>query len=446
MVSNVESPIVAKFGGSSMADADSVGRVADIVRSDPDRRFVIVSAPGRNGLYKEKITDLLIAASGATTRYQRNKAFTEFSQRFLAMGKELGSTNVGDSIDQVHEGIDKKRGLEWCASRGEWLMARILAGKLRATFVDAEDLIRIQNGGQIDPDSYNLVRQKIVLEPNCVVIPGFYGLDKEGEIKTFARGGSDITGAIIARGVNARVYENWTDVDGVMSANPKVVEEAEVLRRISYEEMRELGVRGAEVLQRDTILPLIEVGIPINLRNTFNPADVGTMIEADREIADDEHVIGVTGEGPFVSFNIQKYGMNDEMGIGESILEMFTQAGVSYEHSPSGKDYMSVIVNQDQLDGAEQVVLGYIKNEVNPDRIWIQRNLGLLSLIGQGIQDHAGWVSRNLFKALDEVGLFVKAYNFGTSGISIVVALDNDKLDEAIKVAHKVFINPKLPT
>lgn len=443
----MERLIVAKFGGSSMADVDSVRRAANIILSNPDRRFIVVSAPGRNHAYSQKITDLLIIAYSGERRIGRRSAFEEFEQRFSLIGGNLGVREVYEWIDQVHKGIESRRdqlpsefGLEWCKSRGEWLMARVFANFLGATFVDAQELIRIKNGGQINSSSYDLVRERLASESGLVVIPGFYGLDEIGQIQTFARGGSDVTGAIVARGINARVYENWTDVDGVLSANPRIVEKPRVIPHITYEEIRELGVRGVEVLQRDTILPLIEVGIPIILRNTFNPEFGGTMIEAQRKISEGEHVIGITSDGPYISFNIQKFGMNDEVGVGRDVLEIFSLLKIPYEHNPSGRDFMSVIVNQDSIAAQEDAILDYLSARIRPDRMSVQRNLGLLSLVGQGIKDRASWVSGRLLSALDDVAIPVRAFTFGTSGISIVVAIDNDRLEDAVRLSHDLFI------
>lgn len=438
----IERPIVTKFGGSSMADAASIRRVAQIVHSDADRRFIVVSAPGRNGHCQEKITDLLIRIHSASRGYERDKAFHTIADRFLSIGEGLGSCAVAsDCVEQIYTGIEQRRSSDWFKSRGEWAIARITASTLGATFVDATDLIRIGVGGQINTASYDLVRQRLGSEQGRFVIPGYYGLDQQGEITTFPRGGSDVTGAIIARGVKARVYENWTDVDGVLSANPKVVKHAKVIREITYEEIRELGVRGVEVLQRDTILPLIEAGIPINLRNAFNPDSQGTMIQARRETSDDEDIIGIASEGPFVSFNIQKFGMNDEIGIGRDVLEIFTNAGVPYEHNPSGRDYMSVIVNQNLLEDTEvAAIVGYLNGRINPDRVRVQRDLGLVSLVGQSIQDHATAVCGRLFSGLNRAGIPVRAFDFGTSGISIVVAVSHDRLDDAVRLSHDIFI------
>lgn len=436
---NIERPIVAKFGGSSMADAESIQRVAGIVHSDPSRRFIVVSAPGTNPQYPRKITDLLRTASifEGHVDYVEDEsraALEKFSERFSSIGKDLGCEQIDDLVQEAREDIFPGNDV-WSMSRGEWLMARVFASYLGATFIDAEEIIRL-NGSRVDSHSYELIRERLAQEAGICIIPGFYGVEGS-RISIFPRGGSDITGAVVARGVNARLYENWTDVDGVLSANPKVVGQPRVIRSITYEEIREMG---ALVLQRDAILPLVEAHIPINLRNTFNPDDPGTMINSERSVSADEHVIAITNDGPFVSFNIQKYGMNDESGIGRKILEPFYTHNVSYEHNPSGRDYSSVIVRQDQLDGLEPTIVKQLTQQVNPDRISVQRDLGLLSLVGLGIRDHTSEVIRMLALALSDASIPVRAINFATSGMSIVVATDFSRVEDAVRASYAVFI------
>lgn len=437
-MSNAERPIVAKFGGSSMADAEKISGVADIITSDPNRRIIVVSAPGVNASYRRKVTDLLATASAEQyDEEEGERALDEFSERFSLLGRQLGCSQADEWIQRVREGIFSGN-TQWAMSRGEWLTARMFAHYLDAKFIDAEEIIQL-HGGQVKVSSFELVRTRLQEESGICVIPGFYGIDGE-RVRIFPRGGSDITGAIIARGVNARVYENWTDVDGVLAANPKVVHNPKTIEQLTYEEMRELGIRGATVLQRNTILPLVDAGIPINVRNTFNPVHSGTMIMTKRPQVAGEHVIGIAGEAGFVSVNIQKYGMNEEEDIGRRILQQFSLAGRPYEHSPSGRDYMSVLVSQDHPVELDYLLYDGLNRNIQPDRIWIQRDLGLISVVGQGISDHVAKVSRMLFSELEEASIPVRAFNYGTSGISMVVAVENDRLNEAIYKLHNAFI------
>lgn len=442
-MNNIESSIVLKFGGSSMSDANSIKRVGDIVRFDPAQRFVVVSAPGKSMEHPQKITDLLYQAHDnvvAGIEFTENLALRTVMDRFISIGEDLGVRRTLRWVDEVISGISMSNSRDWCASRGEWLTAQIFADYLDAEFVDADEVIRVGAGGQIDPLSYTLVRDRLRTIPGLSVIPGFYGRGRSQEVETFARGGSDLTGAIIARSVDAIVYQNWTDVNGILSADPRKVVRSRTIESITYEEVRELGIRGAQVLQRDTILPLVEAGIPINLRNTFNPDHPGTMITTDRQVSVNEDVIGIVGDGPFVSFNVQRYGMNNEIGIGRRILEIFQTLEISYEQSPSGKDYMTVIVNQDQLDGSESMIRSWLEREVKADKVWIEENLGLLAVVGLGIRNHRTRVTKRLASALDDVSIPVKAIDSGTSGISMVVAVDYNRLDEAVKLLHEYFM------
>lgn len=439
-MNNIERPIVAKFGGHSMRDAGCIRKSADIVRSDPQRRFVVVSAP-------KGITDLLEIVStpeGRPTskglvvhKELQDHAVAEFSERFSAIGRALNCHQANGWINEARQGIYPGN-IEWSMSRGEWLMARIFAKFLGATFIDATEIIRMQ-GNHVDPASYSLVRERLEQEYGICVIPGYYGLDEMGHIRTFPRGGSDITGAVLARGVMSKIYENWTNTNGVLAANPEVVDSPRTIRELTFEEMRELGNGGTTVLQRDAILPLIDTDIPINVRNTFNPDHPGTMIVRERQKIAGEHVIGVVGEGGFMSFNIQKYGMNDDIGIGRRILGCFRNAGISYEHSPSGRDYISVIVREDQLHASE-FIERWLQDEIQPDRIWIQRNLGLLSVVGQGIPNHSGEVAVELFSTLKDSAIPVRAISFGGSSISMVVAVDEERIADAQRVAYERFI------
>ncbi len=446
-MNNSERPIVDKFGGHSMYDADTIRQSAEIVRSDPDRRFIVVSAP-------KGITDLLRIASTQdglpddnglfSTLENREAAFAQATERFSVIGQELGCRDVNDWIDQVRQGVFSDNDIDWSMSRGEWLMAKIFANYLGATFIDAEEIIRIRGDRYVDPVSYGLIGERLLPEQGVCIIPGYYGLDEMGHIRTFPRGGSDITGAVMARGINARLYENWTNTNGVLAANPKIFPGKELIsiNELTLEEMREMGNGGTTVLQRDAILPLIDTDILLIVKNTFNPNHPGTKIVRGRQKFEGEHVIGVASEEGFISVNIQKHGMNEEIGVGRGILEQFESSGVSYEHNPSGRDYVSVIVNRTYLDRLSSI-MDNLRRDIQPDRIWVQENLGLLSLVGQGIEEHATRVSRMLFSALDDASIPVKAFSYGASGISMVVAVDNDRLEEAVKLAYEFFIEKK---
>lgn len=423
-----ENPIVAKFGGSSMADVDSIRQVASVIRSNPEIRFVVVSAPGKNGHYPTKTTDDLLG-----------KRYGHVVERFERMGQELG---LKDSVDWVSEAGEAflSSNEDTILSRGEWLTAKVLAGYLGAHFVDAADILKVNPNGSVGQESYELIRKKFIGESGLVIIPGFYGRNQEGEITVFPRGGSDISGAAIARGVNARIYQNWTDVDGLKAADPRIIQNPKTITTITYKEIRELGYRGADVLQRDTVLPVFEAQIPINIRNTFNPLHPGTLIVAERRPAKDETVIGIAGRPDFMAFQIEMYGMNDELGVALRVLTVFNEQNVSFEHDPTGLDGMSVIVNQTGINGKEQKIIDSIKTAINPDKIKVLKNLGLLCAVGQGIETSPVSVLRKANEALEEAGVDISSVNLATPRNNIVFSLDQAQLNLATQALYDAFI------
>ncbi len=331
--------------------------------------------------------------------------------------------------------------MEWSSSRGEWINGQILASVLGATFIDAVRVIRVKNG-QIDPLSYELIGRLLANERGRIVVPGYYGLDEKSGLVTLKKRGSDVTGAVVARGINARIYENWKDVDGVYTVDPRLVRSAKLIKCLTYDEMREIGVRGGEVLQRNTILPLITTDrtIPIKVRNTFNPSSEGTMIVGSREIGQDEDVIGIAiDEGPYVSFKIQKHGMGEEVGIGRSILEVFSSLNIPYDHTPDGRDFLSVLLKQKLVNESESTIVDALNRTVEPNRITVLKDLGLLSLVGEGLQKHSFSVAGRLFSALSEASIEGSAISFG-AGISMVLAVNSQDLLAAVKIAHDTFI------
>lgn len=427
-----------------MYDADTIRQSAEIIRSDQDRRFIVVSAP-------KGITDLLRIAStldglpidnGIFSHLDhREAAFVQVADRFSAIGQELGCRDVNDWINQVRQGIFSDNDVDWSMSRGEWLMAKIFANYLGATFIDAEEIIRIRGDRHVDPVSYSLIGERLSSEQGVCIIPGYYGLDvTTGHIRTFPPGGSDITGAVVAKGINARLYENWTNTNGVLAANPKIFLGWELpsIRELTFEELREMGNGGAVVFQRDAIIPLIDTDIPLVVKNTFNPRHPGTRVVRKRQPESFELIVGLTGGEGFTSVNIQKYGMNDEVGIGSRILDAFRTCGISYEHSPSGLDYMSVFVKENQLD-EDSLVVSIIRREIQPDGIEIQGNLGLLTLVGLGIRDHAARIATMIFSGLDLASIPVRAVSYPASGISMIIAVDNNQLDDAQRIAYAPF-------
>lgn len=435
-------PIVAKFGGTSMATAESIKRVAEIIENDSDRRFVVVSAPGKRFKEDQKITDLLLKSHQLVEQgLSFKEAFEQVVSRFEDIGRGLDiHTSVVGWLNSVYEGIKNRNGKDWIASRGEWLMARTFAQFLRGSFADAQNLIKMKDTGGVDILTYALIKEQ--LQPSSVihVIPGFYGEDSRGSIKIFARGGSDITGAIIARGVNARVYENWTDVDGIRAVDPRVIFDARHVKEITYKEMRELGYRGADVLQMDSILPIAEVGIPIDLRNTFNSSHPGTKVLPTRRIVEGTEVIGIAGKGGFVSFQVEQYGMNTKLGIGRKVLGVFEDNNVSFEHDPTGLDSMSVIFHKSQLDGKSPKIQSQLEEIVGKHGVTILENIGLVCVVGEGISQNATKIHQALYTALQKKGIEVMAETFSTRGNNIVIAVPEDKVVDSIHVLYDTYL------
>lgn len=425
----VENSITAKFGGSSMADASAIRKAASIVEADPNRKVIVVSAPGKNQQHPTKVTDLLLMGE-----------FRPVEKRFLQLSQDLSCPEVKNWLDEVRVGMNNSRSRDWIASRGEWIQAQLFAQIKGFDFVDASEILHLSEDGRgVTPESYDLIcaRAKAVQRP--IVVPGFYGVDRNGEVQTFARGGSDISGAILARGTNARLYENWTDVNGLMAADPRIVKNPRTIPTITYQEMRELGYRGADVLQRDTILPVFEAGIPINIKNTFNPSHPGTLIVKKRRLREDETVIGIAGRGGFSAIQIEKFGMNEDVGIGDEVLKVFRQLGISFEHDTTGLDVMSVIVSRKHLNGHEATVKADLIESINPTKISILWNLGLICLVGQGISYETASVLRKISETLERKNFEIVATSISTLRNNIVIGVKDQFLNRATRALYQAF-------
>lgn len=437
---SIEQGIVSKFGGSSNASAERVKNTAEIIMENDLRRYVVLSAPGKRFPGDDKITDLLLDIHALSQQgLPHDEAFEKVSSRFLEMGSDLHChSSVVGWLDSVEKGIQNGNGKDWIASRGEWVMANVFARFAGGSFVDPEKLIKLQKSGEVDPLSYALIKEQLT-QDTTYVIPGFYG-EHNGAIKIFARGGSDITGAIIARGVQAQLYENWTDVDGVKAADPRIIPHAKTLSRLTYKEMRELGYRGADILQMDSVLPVIESGIPIHIRNSFNRQNQGTLIVPQRDISIDETVVGIAGRSGFVSLQIEKYGMNNTRGITGKILDVFDQHEISFEHNPTGLDAMSVIFHEEQLAGKEQALIEAIKTSIGPENIGLVKGIGLVCVVGEGIANNATQVHTALYNALQNAEIAVSAESYTIRGNNIVIAVDSSQTNQAIRALYDVFI------
>ncbi len=435
-------PVVAKFGGSSVADADQIRKIAAIVRADPRRRFVVVSAPGKRTDKDKKITDLLyLCHSLGEQGLDPSAPFGLVRERFLGIAGELGVPEMWEWLRDVGQQVAAGAAKDWVASRGEYLSARLIAAFLDAEFVDAADGIRFGPDGRFHPgESYGRLGARLRAVPagQVAVIPGFYGQDPQGKIKCFSRGGSDVTGAIVARAVHAAVYENWTDVSGLLMADPRLVDDPCPIEEITYREQRELSYMGATVLHDEAVFPVREAGIPIHIKNTNAPGDLGTRIVTERD-SRTTSIAGVAGRKGFATLFTEKAMMNQERGYGRKVLEILESHGISYEHSPTSIDTLSVILTDEELDGKEAEVVAEIRRVVQPDRIEVQRDMAMLAVVGQGMVHRVG-IAAHVFAALARSGVNIRMINQGSSELNIIVGVDTGDYEKAVRAIYAAFV------
>ena len=427
--------VVAKFGGSSLADANQINKVKDVLFASDDRRYCVVSAAGKRNKEDDKITDLLINLHNSKNDSKKQKEiFEKIRSRYTEIVKKLGiSFDVESELNSILEESKDKIDRDFLASRGEYLSAKILSIYFDAIFLDMKGLIIFNNDKKVEYDkSFENIKNAIdkIEKDNIdkkIIIPGFYGSKLDGEIVTFSRGGSDITGAIIARSVNADLYENWTDVSGVMFVDPRVVEDKSTIEYITYTELRELSYMGANVLHEETVYPVSKVGIPINILNTNSPSDKGTMIMASiPSIIKRRPVIGLAGKKGFTSILLQKTLMNEEVGFVARLLKIFEKQKISVEHCPTGIDTISIVIRTELLKEKENEVLAEIKREMNPDVLNVEDGLSLIAIVGEGMVYHKE-ITYEIFKCLHEENIGVKMIDLGSSGINVIIGVsDND--------------------
>ncbi len=435
-------PIVAKFGGSSVADADQIRKIAAIVAADKRRRFVVVSAPGKRTDKDKKITDLLyLCHSLGEQGLDASAPFAIIKERYLGIASELGVAGAWEWLRDIGQQINAGAAKDWVASRGEYLSGRIIAEFLGAEFLDAADSgVRFGSDGRFHPgETYGRLGARLAALPEgrIAVIPGFYGQDTHGKIKCFSRGGSDVTGAIVARAVHAAVYENWTDVSGLLMADPRLVQNPCSIEEITYREQRELSYMGATVLHDEAVFPVREAGIPIHIKNTNAPEDPGTRIVTERDSCTTT-VVGIAGRKGFATLFTEKAMMNQERGYGRKVLEILESHGISYEHSPTSIDTLSVILTDEELDGKEADVVADIRRIVQPDRIEVQRDMAMLAVVGQGMVHRIG-IAAQVFGALADAGVNIRMINQGSSELNIIVGVPTEQYEHAIQAIYKAF-------
>ncbi|MCQ2428774.1 MAG: aspartate kinase [Clostridia bacterium] len=436
---------VVKFGGSSLADADHFRQVARIIRDDPTRRYVVPSAPGKREKGDTKVTDLLYQCYELIKAHEPREvidaAYDRITDRYNAIIADLGLTfDLSGELEYVKNAMLHSSGRDYAASRGEYLNALILAKYLDYDFVDAENVIFFKENGTLDEERTNDALAEELSRTPHAVIPGFYGAMPNGTIKTFSRGGSDITGSIVARAIKADLYENWTDVSGFMMADPRIVKDPLIIQEITYRELRELSYMGATVLHEDAVFPVRTAGIPINIRNTNRPSDPGTMIVAHPTSYDSETVItGIAGKKGFSVLTIEKDLMNAEIGFGRKVLEVFEDNDISFEHLPSGIDTMSVVVSSSVLEGRRDRLMQSISRAVRPDSVFIEDNLALVAVVGRGMIKAKGTAAR-VCDALARADVNIRMIDQGSSELNIIVGISEDEYEAAVKAIYAEFV------
>jgi aspartate kinase len=431
--------ITCKFGGTSLADAKCVRAVKDIVLANPERRFVVPSAPGKRTPDDKKITDLLLAWYSLEKQgLNASQPASIIRERYTELARELGLRfDVQAHLDEIERQARGYSQPDFMASRGEYLCGRLMAEYLGAKFVDPIDCIKFDEEGILDPASYELLGKRLE-GPGLFVVPGFYGSTPDGRVKTFSRGGSDVTGAIVARAANSALYENWTDVSGFRMADPRIVPHAKHIAEITYAELRELSYMGASVLHDEAIFPVREPGIPINIRNASAPDDPGTMIVGARNAT--QPVVGIAGRPGFTMINIEKTLMNREIGFGRRVLSVLEEYGVSFEHMPTGIDTISLIIEDKQLANHGAAIMKGIERTCDPDRVAIAPGLALIATVGQGMNHHIG-VAGRLCNALAEAKVNLRVINQGSSEMNIIVGVEQSDLERAVLAIYNAFEN-----
>lgn len=436
---------VVKFGGSSLADANQFRKVAEIIHADKARRFVVPSAPGKRFADDTKVTDMLyscydIAAKGKDF----DNEFQAIKDRYYGIISDLGlDLSLEREFEIIKNCFIGKAGRDYAASRGEYLNGIILAKFLGFNFIDSAEVIFFNDNGAFDDERTNQVLSERLSKLENAVVPGFYGSMPNDTIKTFSRGGSDVTGSIVARAVNAELYENWTDVSGFLICDPRIVENPEPITVITYRELRELSYMGATVLHEDAIFPVRKAGIPINIKNTNAPDDPGTMIVDKADSSSKYTITGIAGKKGFAVINLEKDMMNSEIGFGRKVLEVLEKNNISFEHIPSGIDTMSVIVNRSDLEANEEEVIAGLNRNVKPDHIEIERDLALIAIVGRGMKSTRGTAGR-IFSALAHYNVNVKMIDQGSSELNVIVGVKEEDFANATKAIYDIFVMQQL--
>ena len=436
---------VVKFGGSSLASAEQFAKVGKIIRADEKRKFVVPSAPGKRNSKDTKVTDMLYACYELAEKEEDFRVqLMKIKERYDSIINGLNlKLSLESEFQKIAEDFKNKAGSDYAASRGEYLNGIIMANYLEYEFVDAAEVIFFDEEGNFDAEKTNTILKERLEKVESAVVPGFYGALPDGTIKTFSRGGSDITGSIVARAVHAACYENWTDVSGFLIADPRIIKNPQPIKTITYRELRELSYMGASVLHEDAVFPVRKAGIPINIRNTNAPEDEGTWIVESTCHQSKYTITGIAGKKGFVSVNIDKAMMNAEVGFGRKVLSAFEENGISFEHIPSGIDTMTVFVHQPEFEGKEQAVISAIHRNAQPDSIELETDLSLIAVVGRGMKSARGTAGR-IFSALAHANINVRMIDQGSSELNIIIGVSSDDFEPAIKAIYDIFVETQL--
>ena len=438
---------VVKFGGSSLASAEQFKKVGRIIRKEESRKYVVPSAPGKRTPDDTKVTDMLYSCYGIAIldhdEYEEEveKQLLAIKARYDEIIQGLGlSISLDDEFKTIRTNFSRKIGRDYAASRGEYLNGIVMAAYLGYEFIDAADVIKFDEDGNFDSEKTDAILSARLAKTERAVIPGFYGSMPDGRIKTFSRGGSDVTGSIVAKAVHAEMYENWTDVSGFLIADPRVVKNPKSIDVITYRELRELSYMGASVLHEDAIFPVRKEGIPINIRNTNAPEDKGTLIVEDTCRKPRFVITGVAGKKDFASITVEKAMMNSEVGFCKKVLEVFEENDISIEHMPSGIDTMTIFVHQDEFEEKAQKVIAGIHRAVEPDFLELESDLALIAVVGRGMRATRG-TSGRIFSALAHANVNVKMIDQGSSELNIIIGVRNHDFSVAINAIYDIFVN-----
>lgn len=433
---------VVKFGGSSLASAEQFKKVGNIIRADESRVFVVPSAPGKRFSGDTKVTDMLLHL------YETAKAGGDMSEEIKAIkarydeiitGLELKDFSLDKEFEEIEAYLKESPEKDYAASRGEFLNGKVMAKYLGIEFIDAAEVIFFNEEGILNAYKTEKALAARLESAGTAVVPGFYGMGKDGKVKTFSRGGSDVTGSLVAQASRADVYENWTDVSGIMVTDPRIVENPHGIKYVTYRELRELSYMGFSVLHEDAIFPVRRNGIPINIKNTNAPEDEGTWIVESTCQKQDYVITGIAGKKNFCTVFISKAMMNSEIGFCRKVLQAFEENDISIEHMPSGIDTMTVVVHEDEFMDKEQRVVSAIHRLAAPDTIEIESGLALIAVVGRGMKSASGTAGK-LCNALAKAGINIKMIDQGSSELNIIVGVRNEDFETSIKAIYNTFI------